>query len=209
MDKVVQLFRPVYDSNSKILILGTFPSVKSREAKFYYQHPRNRFWNVISEIVQKKEYETIEDMRKMLIDNNIALWDVIESCEITGSSDSSIKNIVPADLSIILDNANIKKIYANGDKAFKIYMKYAYPITKREIIKLPSTSPVNATFFGKISRQLDTDKKLFVVILLIMYLFIKNMNKMQDISFYICILMLNYNMKSKENTIYHQKVYLK
>ena len=88
-------------------------------------------------------------------------------------------------------------------------MKYAYPITKREIIKLPSTSPVNATFFGKISRQLDTDKKLFVVILLIMYLFIKNMNKMQDISFYICILMLNYNMKSKENTIYHQKVYLK
>jgi len=209
MDKVVQLFRPVYDSNSKILVLGTFPSVKSREAKFYYQHPRNRFWNVISEIVQKKEYETIEDMRKMLIDNNIALWDVIESCEITGSSDSSIKNIVPADLSIILDNANIKKIYANGDKAFKIYMKYAYPITKREIIKLPSTSPVNATFFGKISRQLDTDKKLFVVILLIMYLFIKNMNKMQDISFYICILMLNYNMKSKENTIYHQKVYLK
>ena len=103
MDKVVQLFRPVYDSNSKILILGTFPSVKSREAKFYYQHPRNRFWNVISEIVQNKEYKTIEDMRKMLIDNNIALWDVIESCEITGSSDSSIKNIVPADLSIILE----------------------------------------------------------------------------------------------------------
>lgn len=146
MDKVVQLFRPVYDSNSKILILGTFPSVKSREAKFYYQHPRNRFWNVISEIVQNKEYKTIEDMRKMLIDNNIALWDVIESCEITGSSDSSIKNIVPADLSIILDNANIKKIYANGDKAFKIYMKYTYPIIKREIIKLPSTSPANATF---------------------------------------------------------------
>lgn len=146
MAKVKHLLEPVYDTNSRILILGTFPSVKSREAKFYYKHPRNRFWKVIAEIVGNKECETIEEMKKMLIDNKIAVWDVIDSCEITGSSDASIKNVVPADLSIILDNANIKKIYANGDKAFKLYMKYSYPITKRDIIKLPSTSPANATF---------------------------------------------------------------
>lgn len=146
MVKVKHLLEPVYDTNSRILILGTFPSVKSREAKFYYKHPRNRFWKVIAEIVGNKECETIEEMKKMLIDNKIAVWDVIDSCEITGSSDASIKNVVPADLSIILDNANIKKIYANGDKAFKLYMKYSYPITKRDIIKLPSTSPANATF---------------------------------------------------------------
>ena len=146
MAKVKHLLEPVYDTNSRILILGTFPSVKSREAKFYYKHPRNRFWKVIAEIVGNKECETIEEMKKMLIDNKIAVWDVIDSCEITGSSDASIKNVVPADLSIILDKANIKKIYANGDKAFKLYMKYSYPITKRDIIKLPSTSPANATF---------------------------------------------------------------
>ena len=146
MAKVKHLLEPVYDTNSRILILGTFPSVKSREAKFYYKHPRNRFWKVIAEIVGNNECDTIEEMKKMLIDNKIAVWDVIDSCEITGSSDASIKNVVPADLSIILDNANIKKIYANGDKAFKLYMKYSYPITKKEIIKLPSTSPANATF---------------------------------------------------------------
>ena len=146
MAKVKHLLEPIYDTNSRILILGTFPSVKSREAKFYYMHPRNRFWKVIAEIVGNKECETIEEMKKMLIDNKIAVWDVIDSCEITGSSDASIKNVVPADLSIILDKANIKKIYANGDKAFKLYMKYSYPITKRDIIKLPSTSPANATF---------------------------------------------------------------
>ena len=135
MQRVVQLFKPVYDNNSKILILGTFPSVKSREANFYYQHPRNRFWKVITKIVQNKECQTIEDMKKMLLDNDIALWDVIKSCEITGSSDATIKDVVPADLSIILDNANIKQIFANGDKAFKVYMKYTYPITKiNEII---------------------------------------------------------------------------
>ena len=139
-------FAPVYDSHSTILILGSFPSVKSREAEFFYQHPRNRFWKVIAEIVKCNSYNTINEQKSMLINNRIALWDVIESCEITGSSDSSIKNVVPANLSIILENANIEKIYANGDKAFKLYMKHTYKITKREIIKLPSTSPANAAF---------------------------------------------------------------
>lgn len=146
MAEVKQLFEPIYNENSRILILGTFPSVKSREAQFYYQNPRNRFWKVIAETLQCKECDTVEEKRSMLINNKIAIWDVIESCEITGSSDSSIKNVIVADLSIILDNANIKKIYANGDKAFKLYMRYTYPVTKREITKLPSTSPANAAF---------------------------------------------------------------
>ncbi len=158
MSQVIQLLEPIYDKNSRVLILGTFPSVKSREAQFYYQHPKNRFWKVISEIVQCKEYDTVEEKKSMLINNKIAVWDVIKSCEITGSSDSSIKNIIPADLSIILDNANIEKIYANGDKAFKIYMKYTYPVTKKEITKLPSTSPANASF--SLQRLIDKWKDL-------------------------------------------------
>lgn len=146
MSQVKQILEPIYDENSRILILGTFPSVESRKAQFYYSNPRNRFWKVISEVFKYNECNTITDKENMLINNRIALWDVIESCEITGSSDSSIKDVVPADLSIILNNANIENIYANGDKAFKLYMKYTYPITKKEIIKLPSTSPANAKF---------------------------------------------------------------
>lgn len=146
MSQVKQMLEPIYDKNSRILILGTFPSVESREAQFYYSNPRNRFWKVISEVFKYSECNTITDKKNMLIKNRIALWDVIERCEITGSSDSSIKDVVPADLSNILNNANIENLYANGDKAFKLYMKYTYPITKREIIKLPSTSPANAKF---------------------------------------------------------------
>jgi hypoxanthine-DNA glycosylase len=146
MSHVKQLLEPIYDENSKILILGTFPSVESRKAQFYYANPRNRFWTVIAQIFTCNKYDTVSEKKNMLIDKRIAIWDVIESCEITGSSDSSIRDVVPADLSILLDNANIEKIYANGDKAFKIYMKYTYPVTKREIIKLPSTSPANAKF---------------------------------------------------------------
>lgn len=146
MSQVKQMLEPIYDKNSMILILGTFPSVESRKAEFYYSNPRNRFWKVIARIFNCTEANTIDDKKNMLIKNRIALWDVIESCEITGSSDSSIKDVVPADLSIILKTANIENLYANGDKAFKLYMKYTYPITKREIIKLPSTSPANAKF---------------------------------------------------------------
>lgn len=146
MSQVKQILKPIYDENSRILILGTFPSVESREAEFYYSNARNRFWKVISEVFKYNECNTIADKKNMLINNKIALWDVIESCEITGSSDSSIKNVVPADLATILNSANIERIYANGEKAFKLYMKYTYPTTKREIIKLPSTSPANAKF---------------------------------------------------------------
>ena len=135
-------FEPVFDKNSKILVLGTLPSVKSRENNFYYGHPQNRFWKLIAALCDEDIVpQTIEEKKQMLLRNHIAVWDVISECDIIGSSDSSIKNVVPVDLSVILDNADIDRIYANGGKAYELYMKYQYGKTGREIIKLPSTSP--------------------------------------------------------------------
>ena len=139
-------FQPVFDNRSAILILGSLPSVKSRENQFYYGHPQNRFWKLLAGLYQSEIPETIEEKKAFLYKNHIALWDVIAKCDIIGSSDSSIKNVLPNDMSIILDNAPIKRIYANGGKAYELYMKYCYPECKREIIKLPSTSPANAAF---------------------------------------------------------------
>lgn len=139
-------FQPVFDNRSKILILGSLPSVKSRENQFYYGHPQNRFWKLLARLYQSEIPETIEEKKAFLHKYHIALWDVIARCDIIGSSDSSIKNVVPNDMSVILDNAPIKRIYANGGKAYELYMKYCYSECKREIIKLPSTSPANAVF---------------------------------------------------------------
>lgn len=140
------LFEPVFNKESKILILGTFPSVKSREAGFYYYHPQNRFWKLIS-IITKEEFPmTVEAKKMLLLKHGIAVWDVIKRCDIEGSSDSSIKNAEPADLSIILDKAHIKQIFANGAKACELYKKYSLGKTGRDIYKLPSTSPANAAY---------------------------------------------------------------
>lgn len=140
-------FEPVFDKNSKILVLGTLPSVKSRENNFYYGHPQNRFWKLIAALCDEDIVpQTIEEKKQMLLRNHIAVWDVISECDIIGSSDSSIKNVVPVDLSVILDNADIDRIYANGGKAYELYMKYQYGKTGREIIKLTSTSPANAAY---------------------------------------------------------------
>lgn len=135
---------PLYDENSKILILGSFPSVKSRESKFFYGHSQNRFWKIISRIFNEKEPKSVEEKKSLFKRNNIAVWDVIASCEITGSSDSSIKNVIANDLSIILNVANIEKIFVNGKTAKKYYDKYIKDKIKREAICLPSTSPANA-----------------------------------------------------------------
>ncbi|MEA4972274.1 MAG: DNA-deoxyinosine glycosylase [Candidatus Metalachnospira sp.] len=143
---LVHTFEPVYDKNSKILILGSFPSVKSREANFFYGHPKNRFWNVISSVFECVTPDTIEDKKNFLYNNNIALWDTIHSCDIIGSSDSSIKNVVPSDISLILNSADINAVFANGAASHKLYMKYCYPLTNTDAIKLPSTSPANAAF---------------------------------------------------------------
>ena len=137
-------FPPLYDGSSRILILGSFPSVKSREQGFFYGHPQNRFWRVTASVYGCRIPQTIEEKSEFLHENHIALWDVIASCDITGSSDSSIKNVVPNDLRPILRAADIEKIYVNGRAAEKYYIKYQEPILKRKAVYLPSTSPANA-----------------------------------------------------------------
>lgn len=144
--KISHTFEPVYDKESKILILGSFPSVKSRESKFYYGHPQNRFWKVIAKITNRKEPMTIEEKKELILSNHIAIWDVIESCTIQGSSDSSIKDVVVNDFSDILQNSSIQRIYVNGNKAYELYHRYAEENTGMKAVKLPSTSPANAAW---------------------------------------------------------------
>lgn len=143
---IVHPFPPLYDENSQILILGSFPSVKSREAMFFYGHPQNRFWKVASRIFGAPVPETIDEKKKFLLSNKIALWDVIASCEIKGSSDSSIKNVVPNDLSEIFKKADIKHIFVNGKTAEKYYNKYTKDTVGKAAVCLPSTSPANAAW---------------------------------------------------------------
>lgn len=145
-EKVNHSFEPVFDRESRVLILGTFPSVKSREQQFYYGHPQNRFWKLLALLTDSAVPRTIDEKKDMLLHNHIAVWDVVESCEIIGSSDSSIRNVVPADLNRIIMSASIKAIYANGAKAHELYQKYAQPVTGRPAEKLPSTSPANAAW---------------------------------------------------------------
>ena len=137
---------PLYDENSKILILGSFPSVKSREEGFFYGHPQNRFWKVTSAVFGEPLPHTVPEKKEFLLRDHIALWDVIGSCDIEGSADSSIKNVVPNDLNVILKNADIRQIYVNGQTAYKYYCKYSEKETGRQAICLPSTSPANAAW---------------------------------------------------------------
>ena len=139
-------FPPLYNKDSRILILGSFPSVKSREQMFFYGHPQNRFWKVISSVLECEEPETIEEKKKLLFENGIALWDVIASCEITGSSDSSIRDVKVNDLTKILKEADIRQIYVNGKTAEKYFKKYTKSQINRDAICLPSTSPANAAW---------------------------------------------------------------
>jgi TDG/mug DNA glycosylase family protein len=140
------IFGPVYDEHSEILILGSFPSVKSREISFYYGHPQNRFWSVLEAVFGEKAGSTTEEKRAFLLKNRIALWDVIDSCDIIGSSDSSIKNVKPVDITAVLDNCRIKQIFINGRTAAKLFEKYLKLKTGIEATVLPSTSPANAAY---------------------------------------------------------------
>ena len=135
---------PVYDQNSKVLILGSFPSVKSRETQFFYGHPQNRFWRVLAAVFSAEVPTTTEEKRAFLLHHGIALWDVIASCDIIGSSDVSIKNVVANDVSRILKYAQIQAIYVNGKTAEKHYNRYLKPVLRRDAVCLPSTSPANA-----------------------------------------------------------------
>lgn len=137
---------PVFDKDSKVLILGSFPSVRSREEGFFYGHPQNRFWKVTSKVFGDELPVTIDEKKAFLIRNHIAVWDVIDSCEIEGSSDSSIRNVTVNDLSVILGTADIRSIFLNGKKAEQYYMKYIFPALKRYAVCLPSTSPANAAW---------------------------------------------------------------
>ena len=143
---IIHPIQPVYDKDSEVLILGSFPSVKSREEGFFYGHPQNRFWKVTASVFDEEPPRTTEKKKDFLIRNHIALWDVIGSCDIEGSSDSSIRNVKVNDISKILTTADIKAIYLNGKKAYHLYQQYLEPTINREGICLPSTSPANAVW---------------------------------------------------------------
>ncbi len=141
MERVVHGFEPVYDEHSKILIVGTMPSVLSRKQSFYYGNPQNRFYGVLSRLLGCKKPETVEEKIHMLLSHGIAVYDVLKSCDIAGSADSSIKNARPNDFSPIFDTADIKRVFANGQTAYKYYIRF---VGEAEV--LPSTSPANAAF---------------------------------------------------------------
>ena len=137
---------PVFDCSSTVLVLGSFPSVRSREEGFFYGNPQNRFWKVLAGILKCPVPDTVDRKKRMLLDHGIALWDVIASCEISGSSDASIRNAVPNDLSGIFAAARIRAVAVNGSKAEQLYRRYLYPGVRIPPIALPSTSPANASW---------------------------------------------------------------
>ena len=137
---------PVFDSNSSVLILGSFPSVKSREEQFFYGHPQNRFWRVLAAVFDCEVPATIPEKRAFLLLHGVALWDVIASCEINGSADASIKNVTVNDVDQVLKQAQIHTIFVNGKTAEKYYNRYLKPVLQRDAVCLPSTSPANAAW---------------------------------------------------------------
>ena len=137
-------FGPLFSPDSRVLILGSFPSVKSREQNFFYGHPQNRFWKVIAALFEQETPQTIPEKKELILSHGLALWDSIASCVITGSSDASIREVRASDLRIILDHAPIERICCNGRKSFEMYEKYIRPEIGREAVCLPSTSPANA-----------------------------------------------------------------
>lgn len=144
VQKQIHSIAPVFDKNSRVLILGSFPSVKSREAGFFYGHPQNRFWKVLARLFDEEIPQTTEQKRSLLIRDHIAVWDVIASCEIKGSSDTSITNAIPNDISMILNTADIKAIFCNGGKSYELYCRHIEKNVGISAVKLPSTSPANA-----------------------------------------------------------------
>ena len=143
---IIHPIPPTFDTNSRILILGSFPSVQSRQMMYFYGHPQNRFWKLLAAIFEESVPQTAEERKSFLLRNNVALWDVIGSCDISGSADSSIRNVVPNDLSLILSAAPIRRIFTNGRKAQELYVRFLQKATGRAADCLPSTSPSNAAW---------------------------------------------------------------
>ncbi len=150
---IVHPLKPLYDENSKILILGSFPSIKTREYGFFYGHKQNRFWRILSGVFDEEIIDTIEHKRTFLLKHNIAVWDSIYSCDIIGSSDASIKNVVPTNLKPILDGSRVEKIFCNGATAHKYFRMFSEKALGIRGIKLPSSSPANASY--SIDRLID------------------------------------------------------
>ncbi len=144
--RVLHPFPPLYDERSEALILGSFPSVKSRENMFFYGHPQNRFWKLLALLCGEEVPVTTEEKTDLVLSRHLALWDSIRSCTITGSSDSSVRDVVPNDLSVIIDNSRVSRVFCNGALSYNMYMKYSFPATGIRAVKLPSTSPANAAY---------------------------------------------------------------
>lgn len=162
MDTVFHEIEPIFNRDSKILILGSFPSVKSREGHFFYNHPQNRFWKVLAKIFNCEVPQTIEEKKQFLLNNQIAVWDVIASCEIKGSSDSSIKHVVPNDLNRILSVSHIEQIYTNGNAAFQLYEKYCKSQTHMDAIKTAiHKSRKRSLFTGETCRDLEKHHPIY------------------------------------------------
>lgn len=142
-------FQPVFDARSRVLLLGTMPSPKSRETGFYYGHPRNRFWKVIAEVCGEAVPQTREEKIKLALSHHIAVWDVLAGCDIRGAEDSSIRNPVANDMGVILNHAQIQAVFTTGTKAYQLYQKYCYPKTGMKARNLPSTSPANCRISDK------------------------------------------------------------
>lgn len=143
MEHIIHSIEPVFDAESRVLILGTMPSPKSREVQFYYGHPQNRFWRVLAAVLGEEVPQSVPEKKAMLLRHRIALWDVLAECEITGASDSSIRNPVANDLSVILAHAPVQAVFTTGATAWKLYTRLQKPHTGIEAVRLPSTSPAN------------------------------------------------------------------
>jgi len=153
MSHITHPIPPLFSPRSHTLILGSFPSVKSREGEFFYHHPQNRFWRVLSAVLEDAVPNTVEEKRKLILRHDLALWDVIGSCTITGSDDASIRDVVANDLTPILASAPIERIFCNGRTAHKLYIKHLQEKTGIEAVCLPSTSPANAQW--KLERLIE------------------------------------------------------
>lgn len=143
---IVHPIEPLYHEESEMLILGSFPSVKSREQMFFYGHQQNRFWKVVAGVFHQKVPQTILEKKALLMEHHIALWDVIYSCDIEGSADNSIKNVTPTDLKTIIENSKITRVFCNGKASGECYAKYQEKETNIPAVVLPSTSPANAAW---------------------------------------------------------------
>lgn len=140
-ERVSHELEPVFDERSRVLILGTMPSPKSREAGFYYMHPQNRFWRMLAKVLGEPFPRTIPERRELCLRHNIALWDVLARCEINGASDSSIKSAVPNDIPALLEKCPITAVFTTGKKAHELYRRF-FPNLTADVC-LPSTSPAN------------------------------------------------------------------